>query len=108
VLMGRSDDARVQQGTDIFGRPVWDRGNFPINPELLRSMAETTGGQYFQVTDRQGLERSFHQILDSLERSEIQDTGRVYGELFPAFLWPAVALLVLELLAGALVLRRWP
>jgi Ca-activated chloride channel family protein len=108
VMMGRSDDARVQQGTDIFGRPVWDRGNFPINPELLREMAETTGGEYFQATDREGLERSFHQILDRLERSEIEDTGRVYGELFPAFLWPAVALLVLEMLAGALVLRRWP
>lgn len=108
VLMGESDDARVQQGTDIFGRPVWDRGSFPINPELLREMATTTGGEYFQVSDRQGLERSFHRILDSLERSEIEDTGRVYGELFPAFLWPAVALLVLELLASALVLRRWP
>lgn len=108
VLMGQSNDARVQQGTDIFGRPVWDRGNFPINPELLREMAVTTGGEYFQATDRQGLERSFHQILDSLERSEIEDTGRVYGELFPAFLWPAIALLVLEMLAGSLVLRRWP
>ena len=49
ILMGRADDARVQQGTDIFGRPVWDRGNFPINPELLRDMAERTGGEYFQV-----------------------------------------------------------
>ncbi len=108
VLMGQSGDARVQQGTDMFGRPVWDRGNFPINPELLRDMAETTGGEYFQVSDRQGLERSFHQILDSLERSKIEDNGRVYGELYPAFLWPAVVLLVLEMLAGALLLRRWP
>ncbi len=108
VLMGESEQARVQQGTDIFGRPLWDRGNFPINPELLRDMAETTGGEYFQVSDREGLERSFHQILDRLERSRIEDTGRVYGELYPAFLWPGVALLILELLAGALVLRRWP
>lgn len=108
ILMGRADDARVQQGTDIFGRPVWDRGNFPINPELLREMAETTGGEYFQVSDREGLERSFHSILDRLERSEIEDTGRVYGELFPAFVWPALLLLVLELLLSTFVLRRWP
>ncbi len=108
ILMGRSDDAPVQQGTDIFGRPMFDRGSFPINPELLRTMAETTGGQYFQVADRQGLERSFHEILDQLERSEMEDTGRVYGELFAAFVWPALFLLVLELLLRTLVLRRWP
>lgn len=108
ILMGRTDDARVQQGTDIFGRPVWDRGNFPINPELLRDMAERTGGEYFQVSDREGLERSFHTILDRLERSEIEDTGRVYGELFPAFVWPALMLLFLELLLQTLILRRWP
>ncbi len=108
ILMGRSDDAPVQQGTDIFGRPMFDRGNYPINPELLREMAETTGGEYFQVSDREGLERSFHRILDRLERSEIEDTGRVFGELFGAFLWPALALLLLELLLRTLVLRRWP
>lgn len=108
VMMGRSEDARVQHGTDVFGRPLWDRGNFPINPDLLREMAENTGGEYFQATDRQGLERSFHRILDELERSEIEDTGRVYGELFPAFLWPALVLLVLEMIASTLLLRRWP
>jgi Ca-activated chloride channel family protein len=108
ILMGRSRDARVQQGTDIFGRPVWDTGNYPINPELLERMAETTGGEYFQVSDREGLERSFHTILDRLERSEIEDAGRVYGELFPAFLWPALALLAFELLLGTLLFRRWP
>ena len=108
ILMGRSDDAPVQQGTDIFGRPMFDRGNYPINPELLREMAETTGGEYFQVSDRQGLERSFHQILDRLERSEMEDTGRVFGELYAAFLWPALALLLFELLMRSLVLRRWP
>ncbi len=108
ILMGRTDDAPVQQGTDIFGRPLFDRGNYPINPELLREMAEDTGGEYFLASDRQGLERSFHQILDRLERSEIEDTGRVFGELYGAFVWPALALLLFELLLRSLVLRRWP
>lgn len=108
ILMGRSDDAPVQQGTDLFGRPMFGQGSFPINPELLREMAETTGGEYFQVSDREGLERSFHAILDRLERSEIEDTGRVYGELFAAFVWPAVFLLLLELALRTLALRRWP
>lgn len=108
VLMGRSDDAPVKRGTDLFGRALFDRGQFPINPELLREVASTTGGEAFQVTDREELEKTFHVILDRLEKSEIEDAGRVYGELFPAFAGPAFGLLLLELLAGSLWLRRWP
>lgn len=108
VLMGASDEARVQRDVDLFGRPIFDTGNFPVNPELLRQIAQTTGGEYFAVHDRRALERSFHEILNRLERSEIEDPGRVYGELFPAFLWPALVLVGFELLLSALVLRRWP
>ena len=108
VLMGQDADTQVQQGVDFFGRPIFDRGNFPINPSLLQSMAQRSGGEAYRATDRQGLERSFHSILDRLERSVIEDTGRVYGELFPAFVAPALLLLLLELLLGVLVLRRFP
>jgi Ca-activated chloride channel family protein len=108
VLMGKSGDAAVQQGFGLGGMPIFDRGDYPVNPELLQHMAEETGGEYFQVTDREGLERSFHTILDRLEKSAIEDAGRVYGELFPAFLWPAVILLMLEAFGGSLLLRRWP
>ncbi len=108
ILMGRSEDAPVQRGLDLFGRPLFDRGNFPINPELLRKVASQTGAEAFEVSDREGLERSFHTILDQLEKSQIEDAGRVYGELFGVFAAVALSLLLLELLLGTLVLRRWP
>lgn len=108
VLMGRSDDAPVQRGVDLFGRPLFGGANFPVNPELLKRMAEATGGEFYQATDREGLERSFHAILDTLEKSEIEDAGAVFGELFPAFVGPAVLLLALEAALGAFVFRRWP
>jgi len=108
ILMGESAEGRVQRGTDFFGNPVFDRGNFPVNPELLQSMAQRTGGTYFAVSDREGLIRSFHAILDQLERSEIEDQGRVYGELYPALLWPALMLLLLEMLVSVFIVRRWP
>jgi Ca-activated chloride channel family protein len=108
ILMGSSEEAPVQTGQDLFGRPVFDRGNFPINPELLKQVASQTGGEAFQVADREGLERSFHTILDKLERAQIEDAGRMYGELFPAFVLPALVLIALELLLGGLLLRRWP
>lgn len=109
VLMGQTDEAPVQKGIDLFGRPLFNRGgNFAINPELLRKVASTTGGESFVASDREGLERSFHSILNSLERSQIEDEGRVYGEMFPAFVAPALLLLMLEALLSTLVLRRWP
>ena len=108
ILMGQDSEAMVQRGTDVFGRPQMSRGEFPINPELMQRIAERTGGESFVVSDRASLEQSFHTILDRLERSEIEDPGRVYGELFPAFTWPALAMLVMELVLGTLVFRRWP
>lgn len=108
VLMGVSDDAPQATSVDIFGRPVMQRGNYQVNPELLQRIAERTSGRHFNVGDRASLERSFHAILDQLERSHIEDPGRVYGELYPAFVLPALAFLALELLLATLVLRRWP
>ncbi len=107
ILMGVSDEARVQKGVGIFGRALWSRGNYPVNPELLEEMAEKTDGEFFPVSDREGLEQSFHQILDALEKSEIEDAGRMYTELFPAFTGPALLFLLIEVLI-LLWLKRWP
>ena len=108
VLMGVSDDAPVQRGVDLFGRPMLGAGNFPVNPELLKRMSTATGGESFTASDRKGLERSFHAILDRLEKSEVEDAGAVFGELFPAFLGPAVLLLLIEILLASTVFRRFP
>ncbi|MBK8170040.1 MAG: VWA domain-containing protein [Sandaracinaceae bacterium] len=108
ILMGQSDEAPQQQGTDLFGNPIFRRAPSPINPELLRNMATHTGGEAYRATDRNGLEQSFHSILDRLERSQIEDAGRVYGELFPAFVGPALILLLLELILAVFVFRRFP
>ncbi len=107
ILMGVSDQAPVQQGTGLFGRAIFGTANYPINPVLLEEMADKTGGEFFLVSDREALEQSFHQILDQLEKTDIEDAGRMYTELFPAFVGPALIFLLIELLV-LLWLRRWP
>jgi len=107
ILMGVSDTAPVQQGTGLFGRAIFGTANYPVNPELLEEMADKTGGEFFLVSDREALEQSFHQILDQLEKTDIEDAGRMYTELFPAFVGPALLFLLIELLV-LLWLRRWP
>ena len=108
ILMGQSGENRVKRGTGLFGQPIFDVGNFPVNPELLERMSERTGAEHFRVSDRRSLEQSFHRILDELEKTQMEDAGQVFGELFPAFLWPALFLLLLELITRVFVLRRWP
>lgn len=79
-----------------------------LDEELLREIAETTGGRYFRATDAEGLRQVFTAI-DQLEKTEIESKVRVlYSELFPLTLLPALALLLLERLLVATRLRRLP
>jgi Ca-activated chloride channel homolog len=104
ILMGSPDSDGSGGGVSrLFGGP-----SFPVNPELLERIAESTGGEFFLASDRGTLERSFHSILDRLERSRIEDPGKIYSELYPAFLFPALALFMLAALGEGLVYRRWP
>jgi len=109
VLMGERGDVPVPTGrTDAFGRPEYEMAEYPVNPELLREMSRETGGEFWQVTDAQGLRNSFHQILDRLDRSKIADAGVLYAEAFPSFLAPALVLVALEVLLRFTRLRRFP
>src|SRR6185436_3116336 len=72
VQIGNGDDVDVQEGVDLFGQPRFAREHFPVNPELLRRMASTTGGDAFVATDKKGLEQSMHAILDKLEKTRFE------------------------------------
>jgi len=108
VQIGNGDDVDVQEGTDIFGQPRFVREHFPVNPELLRRMASTTGGDSFVANDKKGLEQSMHQILDKLEKTRFEAQAATMEDLFPFLLLPAVALLALEALLRVLIVRRFP
>jgi Ca-activated chloride channel homolog len=108
VQIGNGDDVDVQDGTDIFGQPKFVREHFPVNPELLRRMAQTTGGDSFVANDKKGLELSMHQILDKLEKTRFESQVATMEDLFPFLLLPAVALLAFEALLRVLIVRRFP
>lgn len=108
ILVGTSEEAPVQQGVDLAGRPVYAQARFPVDPQLLQDIATTTGGQFFRAVDRAALEQSFHTILDQLERSKIADAGARYAELYPWLVVAALALLALEGLLASTRLRRFP
>ncbi len=108
VQIGNGDEVDVQEGVDIFGQPRFVRAHFPVNPELLKTIASKSGGEAFVATDRAALESSMHAILNRLERSKLQAQAATFEELFPWLLSPAVLLVLLEALLRVLVLRRFP
>jgi Ca-activated chloride channel homolog len=108
VQIGNGDDVDVQEGVDLFGQPKFVREHFPVNPELLKRMASTTGGDAFVATDKKGLEKSMHDILDKLEKTRFEASSATMEDLFPLLLLPAIALLALEALIRIIVVRRFP
>lgn len=93
--------------------PLWGRRFVKIpeqelDEDTLAKIAEATGGRYFRATDTESLGRIMQRI-NELERSEIKTvTYTNYRELFGWFLWPAFALLLLEMLLSTTWLRRLP
>jgi Ca-activated chloride channel family protein len=108
ILAGRQEDTPVEIDTDFFGRAIFGKAKYPVNPELLKKISEQTGGQFYTAQDRKSLEDSFHSILDALEKTRISDVGVVYAETFPRFLFPALLLFLLELLFRFTLSRKTP
>ena len=79
-----------------------------IDLDLLRRIADLTGGQMFQASDPESLQEIFRSI-DQLETARYTTTiSTWYRELMPWFAGPALLLLLLERILAATWLRPLP
>ncbi|HEX6765932.1 MAG TPA: VWA domain-containing protein [Polyangiaceae bacterium] len=108
IQIGQGEEAEVEDGVDLFGQPRYIRQHFPVNPELLQSLASQTGGSTYVASDAKKLQASFHDVLDKLEKSKLSASIAHYEELYRFLLVPGVLLLALDVLLRSLVLRRFP
>ncbi len=79
-----------------------------IDEEMLRTVAQTTGGRYFRATTKQAL-RQIYDEIGSMETSQIDE--RVYTDIderYPLFLVPAFVLVLLDVVLSTTLLRRFP
>lgn len=110
ILIGRGGEVPFPAGKDLFGREIFSRQVIPTNPELLKDIARTTGGDYYEAKDGEELDATLSEVLDKLEKTQLENamftTPR--EELFVYVLAFAIALLALELLLSATRLRRFP
>ena len=93
---------------DMFGNQSFVQMEVEIDEDILRSIADETGGKYFRATDKRKLKEIYDEI-DTLEKSkvEISQFTLLHEEYLP-FVLAALALLALEFLLKALVLNRLP
>jgi Ca-activated chloride channel homolog len=79
-----------------------------IDEQLLRKIAEETGGRYFRARDKEGLKNTYSQI-DRMEKSKIEITTFTrYEERFLPFVLVALGLLFLEVVLRFTILRKFP
>lgn len=79
-----------------------------LDEELLKTIAERTGGFYGRADDAQML-RNIVKKIDELEKTEVKSVQYVqYAEHFGRWTLPALVLLALEMLAGCTLFRKIP
>ncbi len=81
---------------------------FPVDENLLKNIADITGGQSFVASNNTGLEEIYKKI-DQLEKSRIDVTSyRNAAELFSGWLDAGLILLLLELGLSKTILKTIP
>lgn len=93
---------------DMWGNDTYVSIKVEIDEDMLRKIADITGGEYFRAKDKSAL-IEVYETINQLERTEIEINDYVnYIELFSTFVLIGLVLLVVEQLLNYLVFRSIP
>jgi len=107
IGVGSRGNAPIQV-QDMFGRMVTRDMPVEIDEDVLKQIAETTGGSYFRATDNNKL-REIYREIDQLEKTrlDVKHFSKKKEEYFP-FLLAAMILLLFEILLRYTMFRTIP
>ena len=107
IGVGKHGDALYPVDDPFFGKR-YVRMPVQIDEDVLRQIADITGGKYFRATDVNSLKNIYDEI-DELEKTkiEVKEYTR-YKELFVNFLLLAFGVLVLEIVLANTKFRKIP
>jgi len=93
---------------DMYGRKVYKNVKIDINEDMLKKMAELTGGRYFRANNMESLRRSYDDI-NKLEKTEIEEMLYAqHRDIFSSFILMALFCLLLGMILENTFLRRIP
>jgi Ca-activated chloride channel family protein len=102
-----STPSTVVESTDVPNRNQNPAAS-QLDEDLLRRIANETGGRYFRALDHEGLKNIYQQI-DTMEKSKAEvTTFKKYEDLFPGLLLAALGLLFLEMILRFTILKKFP
>lgn len=91
---------------DVFGRKAIQYAEVRLDEDLLRRIAETTKGQYFNVSDPKGLTRALTEI-DKLEKTAVnREVYNQYDEWYLHFLVPGLVLVIMAASLNMLLFKE--
>jgi Ca-activated chloride channel family protein len=95
---------------EITNQPAGQKttsGNL-LDEELLRRIANETGGRYFRARDKEGLKNIYDQI-DQMERSDVQIiSSKKFEERWLVFIFASLLFLILEIVLKFTVFKKFP
>lgn len=105
IGLGTNGTASTPVAIDGGGNLIYRPRPVTIDEDLLRRIADITGGQYFRATDNESL-TNIYEIIDGLEKSEIEGFQFYrYTEHYKPFVLLALGLIGLELLLNFVLLK---
>lgn len=108
ILVGSEGPTRVPRQRPLGGIEYVKR-DFPVDPELLQTLADTTDGEFYRASDGEKLRGRLHEILDRFERTKLEDSADVdRDEEFPPFVLGALLLIGVQFFARYTWLRAFP
>ena len=107
IGLGSNGNALAPIALNANGSFRYGLSKVEIDEELLKEIAEVTGGLYFRATDNKKLEAIYEEI-DRLEKTEIEEFKYYnYEEKFRPFVLWAMGLLIFEFLIRHSILRSF-
>lgn len=113
VGVGSEEGALIPIDDPIFGRtyarnPDGSYQRTKMDEETLRKIARVSGGKYYRAADPDTLRKIYEEIRQ-LEKSKFETHQyHRYQEMAGRFLWPALLLLVLQVVLSCTWLRKVP
>ena len=87
---------------------VYQQAEVEIDEELLKKIAQETGGRYFRATDNTKLKEIYGEINQMETVKLTVDNMSVYEELFGKYLLWALLAIGLSMMFNWILMRRLP
>jgi len=107
IGLGTNGQALSPIGRDRAGKFIYDKVPVKIDEELLKEIAEITGGKYFRATNNKKLKEIYDEI-DKLEKTEVEEFKYTnYEEKFRPLILLAGIFIIMELLLKFTLFRSF-